>query len=189
MKLMLIFGPQAVGKMTVGEEVAARTGMKLFHNHMTIELVSHFFSYGTETGKRLVHAFREQIFDAVAQSDLEGLIFTYLWAFDMQGDWDAIERVVKKFRDRGAEIYYVELEATLDERLRRNRTEHRLQEKPTKCNVEWSEKDLLKTAANHRLNSLPGEIPFENYLRLDNTTLTPAEAADRIVDAFGIRKG
>lgn len=86
MKLMLIFGPQAVGKMTVGEEVAARTGMKLFHNHMTIELVSHFFSYGTETGKRLVHAFREQIFDAVAQSDLEGLIFTYLWAFDMQGD-------------------------------------------------------------------------------------------------------
>lgn len=117
MKLMLIFGPQAVGKMTVGEEVAARTGMKLFHNHMTIELVSHFFSYGTETGKRLVHAFREQIFDAVAQSDLEGLIFTYLWAFDMQGDWDAIERVVKKFGDRGAEIYYVELEATLDERL------------------------------------------------------------------------
>lgn len=96
--------------------------MKLFHNHMTIELVSHFFSYGTETGKRLVHAFREQIFDAVAQSDLEGLIFTYLWAFDMQGDWDAIERVAKKFRDRGAEIYYVELEATLDERLRRNRT-------------------------------------------------------------------
>ena len=106
MKLMLIFGPQAVGKMTVGEEVAARTGMKLFHNHMTIELVSHFFSYGTETGKRLVHAFREQIFDAVAQSDLEGLIFTYLWAFDMQGDWDAIERVAKKFRDRGAEIYW-----------------------------------------------------------------------------------
>ena len=189
MKLMLIFGPQAVGKMTVGEEVAARTGMKLFHNHMTIEMVSHFFSYGTETGKRLVHAFREQIFDAVAQSDLEGLIFTYLWAFDMQGDWDAIERVAKKFRDRGAEIYYVELEATLDERLRRNRTEHRLQEKPTKRNVEWSEKDLLKTAANHRLNSLPGEISFENYLRLDNTTLTPAEAADRIVDVFGIRKG
>ena len=83
----------------------------------------------------------------------------------------------------------MELEATLDERLRRNRTEHRLQEKPTKRNVEWSEKDLLKTAANHRLNSLPGEISFENYLRLDNTALTPAEAADRIVDAFGIRKG
>ena len=54
---------------------------------------------------------------------------------------------------------------------------------------DFSIKDLLKTAANHRLNSLPGEIPFENYLRLDNTALTPAEAADRIVDAFGIRKG
>ena len=40
MKLILIFGPQAVGKMTVGQELATLTGLKLFHNHMTIDLVS-----------------------------------------------------------------------------------------------------------------------------------------------------
>ena len=43
MKLVLIFGPQAVGKMTVGQELAKITGLKLFHNHMTIDLVSNFF--------------------------------------------------------------------------------------------------------------------------------------------------
>ncbi|KAA1807131.1 hypothetical protein FXB61_003723 [Bacillus cereus] len=42
MKLILIFGPQAVGKMTVGQELATLTGLKLFHNHMTIDLVSQF---------------------------------------------------------------------------------------------------------------------------------------------------
>lgn len=42
MKLVLIFGPQAVGKMTVGQELAKITGLKLFHNHMTIDLVSNF---------------------------------------------------------------------------------------------------------------------------------------------------
>ena len=42
MKFILLFGPQAVGKMTVGQELAKITDLKLFHNHMTIDLVSHF---------------------------------------------------------------------------------------------------------------------------------------------------
>lgn len=51
MKLVIILGPHAVGKMTVGQELAAITGLKLFHNHMTIELVRNFFSvHGSEEG-------------------------------------------------------------------------------------------------------------------------------------------
>jgi hypothetical protein len=79
MKLVIIFGPQAVGKMTVGYELEKITDLKLFHNHMTIELVSPFFSYGSDEGKRLVNLFRQEIFEAVAKSDLEGLIFTVVW--------------------------------------------------------------------------------------------------------------
>lgn len=69
MKLVLIFGPQAVGKMTVGQELAKITGLKLFHNHMTIDLVSHFFGYGTKEGKRLVNLFRQGIFEEVSKSN------------------------------------------------------------------------------------------------------------------------
>ncbi|MCC3359301.1 AAA family ATPase, partial [Bacillus sp. REN16] len=47
MKFVHIFGPQAVGKMTVGQELAKITELKLFHNHMTIDLVSNFFDYST----------------------------------------------------------------------------------------------------------------------------------------------
>ena len=82
MKLVILFGPQAVGKMTVGQELAKRTGLKLFHNHMTIDLVANFFDYSSREGKRLVSLFRQEIFQAVASSDLPGLIFTYVWAFD-----------------------------------------------------------------------------------------------------------
>lgn len=39
MSLVIIFGPQAVGKMTVGHALEDITDLKLFHNHMTIELV------------------------------------------------------------------------------------------------------------------------------------------------------
>lgn len=33
MKFILITGPQAVGKMTVGQELEKITNLKLFHNH------------------------------------------------------------------------------------------------------------------------------------------------------------
>ena len=104
MKLVILFGPQAVGKMTVGQELAKQTGLKLFHNHMTIDLVSNFFDYGTVEGKRLVSLFRQEIFEAVAESGLPGLIFTYVWAFDMQEDWAYIESLYQLFRTHGAEV-------------------------------------------------------------------------------------
>lgn len=81
MKFVLIFGPQAVGKMTVGQELETIAGLKLFHNHVTIELVSNFFSYGSRLGKKLVNLFRQEIFKEVLKSSLYGLIFTYVWAF------------------------------------------------------------------------------------------------------------
>ena len=37
MKLVVIIGNGAVGKMTVGQELANITGLRLFHNHMSIE--------------------------------------------------------------------------------------------------------------------------------------------------------
>lgn len=172
--------------MTVGHELEKITNLKLFHNHMTIELVSNYFSYGTPTGKRLVTLFREEIFKEVVASDLEGLIFTYLWYFDAQEDWDYIESVVKIFRDKGAEIYFVELEAHLEERLRRNKTEHRLAHKPTKRNIEWSEQKLKESDSTHRSNSLEGEIKEKNYIRINNTDLSPELVAQKIKAEFNL---
>jgi len=184
MKLIVIFGPQAVGKMTVGHELEKITSLKLFHNHMPIELVAPFFSYSTETGKSLVKLIREEIFKAVSSSDLQGLMFTYLWYFDDKKDWDYLESLVNIFKDKGAEIYYVELEADTEERIRRNKTEHRLEHKPTKMDIEWSENDLKKSTLNHRLNSEEGEIKEKNYIRINNTNIEPNVVAEMIKDKF-----
>ena len=60
MKFILLFGPQAVGKMTIGHELEKVTDLKLFHNHMTIELVKPFFDFGTPSFHRLVNLFRNE---------------------------------------------------------------------------------------------------------------------------------
>jgi len=65
MKFVLVFGPQAVGKMTVGSELAKITDLKLFHNHMSIELFHQFFGYGRET-MRLANKVRGELFEAFA---------------------------------------------------------------------------------------------------------------------------
>lgn len=184
MRFVLLFGPQAVGKMTVGEELAAMTGLKLFHNHMTIELVSHFFPYDSPEGRRLVNLFRREIMEAVARSEFPGMIFTFVWALDQKEDWEYVRGITDIFARQGAEIDYVELEADLAVRLERNKSPHRLAEKPTKRNVSWSEAELLDCVRKYRLNSLPGEIPGDHFLRLDNTSLSPREAAERIYRRF-----
>lgn len=183
MKFILIFGPQAVGKMTVGHELEKITEMKLFHNHMTIDLLHPFFEFGAETW-RLSDLFRVEIFEAVSKSKLNGLIFTYVWAFNEQSDWGFVERICNIFESKGGDVYFVELEAAIEERLERNKTPHRLEHKPTKRNMEQSEHNLITSMEIYRLNSTEGEIIKKNYIRINNTNLGPTEVATIIKDKF-----
>ena len=92
-KFVLICGPQAVGKMTVGQELAKLTGLKFMHNHETIDLPLKFFEFKSEQRERLTDLFRFSIFEEVAKSDLKGMIFTLMWAFERQEDWDWVQRI------------------------------------------------------------------------------------------------
>ncbi len=186
MKLVIIFGPQAVGKMTVGYELEKITKLKLFHNHMTIELVNPFFNYSTKTGKKLVNLFREEIFKEVAKSDMSGLIFTFIWAFNEKDDWDYIDKISNIFESKGGDVCFVELEADINERIKRNSTPYRLEHKPTKRNIDKSNIDLKKSMEKYRMNSEAGEIKKENYIRINNKNLEPAEVANIIKLEFGL---
>ncbi len=183
MKFVLIFGPQAVGKMTVGQELAKRTELKLFHNHMTLEMLSPIFGFGPETW-RLSTLFRFEIFKAVADSDLEGMIFTFVWAFNEQEDWDFVESICRIFEEKGGDLYFVELEANLDSRLERNKTPNRLEHKPSKRNIEWSDNELKTSMNKYRLNSLEGEIDKKNYIKINNTDKSAIEVAKIIMEKF-----
>ena len=56
-------------------------------------------------------------------------------------------------------------------------TENRIKNKPSKADTAASGARLIDEDRHYRLVSLPGEIPFDNYLRIDNTDLSPREAA------------
>lgn len=186
-QLVIITGPHAVGKMTVGQELAKITGLRLFHNHMSIELSLKLFDFGTPAYRALNETIRKTVFEQFATGDLPGLIFTYMMGFDLQCEFDYLQGVIDLFRENGADCHVVELCADFDERIARNKSENRLAQKESKRNVERSEAEMRHTQATHRLNSREGEIlPFESYLKIDNTNLAPSEAAKMIKERFGI---
>ena len=136
MKLVLIIGSGAVGKMTVGQELMKITNLKLFHNHMMIEPVIEIFGYFK--GDTILKL-REVVFNDFVESNNEGMIHTLMWAFDIKSDWAYVESLCMKFD----EVYCVELIASQEIRLERNKTENRLLHKPSKRDIEASNKRLL----------------------------------------------
>jgi len=191
MKLLFIFGAHAAGKMTVGQAVSRITPMKLFHNHMTIEPVIELFgAYNGAATERL----RQVVFEEFAKTDNYGLIFTFIWAFDVPYDTEFVRRLTRLYEDAGAQVDYVEIIAPQEVRLIRNRTENRLKEKASKRDVALSEMRMLDAEGKYRCVSEPGEVCEklgilpERYLRIDNTDLSPEEVAERIVQHFGYQR-
>ena len=184
MKLLFIFGSLAVGKMTVGQELTKITDLRLFHNHMSIDLVNEVFGRQNKTNWDVVCKLRELIFEEFAKSDNYGLIFTYSMGFNKQSEWDNINHIRSIFKQANAEIYYVELVASQKIRLQRNATENRLLHKPSKRDVEKSNQGLIEWDIKYRCVSNEGEIPFDNYMKINNSNLSPDIVAKMIKENF-----
>ena len=187
-KFVLIIGPQAVGKMTVGQELEKITGYKLLYNHMTIEMVRKIFDYDRKSFRKINQIIRYEVFKEFAKSNEEGIIFT--GCFDFGNDFNEEIKEVTKWMNLFDETYVIELEADLEERLKRNKTENRLKHKESKRDLEWSENDLLKSVKIHRLNSKQGEGEkiFKNYMKINNTNIPAKEAAKMIKEKFKLNE-
>jgi chloramphenicol 3-O-phosphotransferase len=181
MKLIILIGNSSVGKMTVGQELTKITDLKLFYNHMSIELVLDIFGTWVSTADRRI---REVIFEEFAKSENYGLIFTFMWAFDQKADWDYISQLCDIFRKENAEIFYIELVASQEIRLKRNITENRLKNKASKRDIETSNQRLINDDKRYRCVSYDGEVPFENYMKIDNSELSPEEVARMIKEKY-----
>ena len=183
---ILICGPQAVGKMTVGQELEKKCGYKLFYNHMTIEIVRKIFNYDKKVFNKMNADIRNLMLNEFSKSNEKGIIFTGCLDFgkDLEEELEQLKNWTKGYD----KIYVVELQTTLEERLRRNKTENRLKHKESKRDIEWSEQELLKSMERHKFNSDngQGERLFQNYMKIDNTNLSPEKVSNMIIEKFNL---
>lgn len=193
MSLVVIFGPQAVGKMTVGQELCKLTGYKLFHNHMVIDMVGSIFDPEhigeiwemKYTHYNLISSIWETVLEFSAENN-ENLVFTLTWDFENKNIEYYMEELEQRYNVHGQEVYFVELEANVQTRLARNGTDNRISNKVCKRNIVKSNHELVYESDEFRLNSMPGELTFKNYIKIDNSNLSVEETAKIVTKTFNL---
>lgn len=183
--LIVVCGPQAVGKMVVAESLRDKLKYNMMMNHDSIEVSDKIFGFATPAQREFNGFFREKAFELAVKHNVD-LIFTYVCAFEMQEEKDYLMSLHDLFVGNKGQFYFVELSADLETRLARNETAYRMERKASKRDVEWSRSNLINDTRNHRLNSEEGEIWFENHLKIDNSNLEPDRVADKVIEAFGL---
>lgn len=183
--LVVICGPQAVGKMTVAEKLRDKLKYNFMMNHDSIEMSDKIFGFATPAQKEFNAVFREKAFEIAVRHNVD-MIFTYVCAFDVPKEKEYLTGLSDLFEANGGAFYFVELSADLETRLERNATPHRLEMKASKRDIEWSKGNLLRDTERHRLNSDDSEVWFENHIKIDNTNLEPDDVADIIIEKFGL---
>jgi hypothetical protein len=186
--LVFVFGPPAVGKMTVGRAIADAGGFRLFHNHHVIEPLLDVFDFETPEFQRLLDEFRQRVLEEAAAADVD-LVFTLVWGLDLPEDSVVMRRYLAPFVEAGRRIVMVELYADLDTRLARNRTPYRLSEKKSKRDLAWSEenvRDLERIQMNTGVPSPADDVIAKfPHLRVDNADRTPEEVATEVLAWMG----
>ena len=179
--LVVIFGPPAAGKAAVGHELAALTGYRFFHNHLTADPAAALFGWGSERFGRMVGAIREILFtEAARDPSIPGVIFTFVWGLDLPDDTSFMSKVSTLFRSTGGQVVFVELLASLETRIAREGTPFRLALKPAQQDVEAARTRQLELEGKYILNTKDG-LPLNfPHLVLNTETLTPAEAAQQV---------
>ncbi len=185
MRLVVIIGPPAVGKATVGKALAERYGFKLFHNHVTLDMVATIFDWGTPSHRKLVEEFRQRVIEEAAEVGVD-LVFTYVWAFSESNDGDPIRRYREAVLAHGGHVFFVELQADLETRMARNGLESRrlMKQRSAEASTpEW----IAEMDEKYSFDS-GGTLPFADpQVRLETSSATPEETAEAIARAFGFQ--
>ena len=172
-KLIVLYGPPGTGKLTVARVLAGRTGYRLFHNHLTVDLAASLFDHGSPEYLNYVQHLRREAFERAATAGVN-LVFTFWYS---RVSSPSVERYQAIVEAHGGEVVFVRLwcrpevlEARVVSASRQN----------------W--KIASVPALREALEACPdsfASIPGTR-LELDISDLAPEEAAGQIAERLGL---
>jgi shikimate kinase len=170
MKLVIIYGPEATGKLTIAKVLARQTGFRLFHNHVSVDVAKVLFDFGEEAFSQLIWDVRLLVFEHAARAKVPGLIFT--WAYSHPDFLPYLDRITSTLANYDVELCYVFVTCSLEELKRRVIQQDR--GTVGKINsIEALERQLDKK--HHQV------IPGTDSLVIDNTNQLPEDVAQKII--------
>jgi hypothetical protein len=169
MQLIFIYGEVASGKLTIARELAARTGVALFHNHLVVDAVGAVFPFGTEAFTRLREQLWMTVFEEAARQS-RSLIFTFAPEPTVASDFP--DRVRALIERNGGRTIFVAL------KLPREEQERRLLDEGRAAFGKMRDLSLLREL-RPQFDACVAAMP-QPSLTLDVSDLTPSESAEAI---------
>lgn len=165
MKLLFLYGPPASGKLTIAEKLSSMTGIPLFHNHLTRDLVKDIYGDKLREHYGLVDKLRFDIFDYCAAHDTD-LIFTYV--YEGSDDDQNVRTFIETIEQHGGEVVFIEVTADRTDLLQRVDNESRTRFK------KLTDPDVLSEITEDMTKY---SIPFVDALTVNTSQLEADEAA------------
>ncbi len=172
MKLVVLYGRPATGKLTVARELAALTGWRLFHNHLVVDALLAVFDFGSAPFIELREQIWNDVFARASAAGVPTLIFTFNPEDTVHQSF--IDRLVSDAQARGDTVHFIEIVCAESEIERRIDAESR---RSTKKLTSLEFYRQLARAGTFDRPLMPAPA-----LQVDTGTLAPAEAAARIRD-------
>jgi cytidylate kinase len=115
--LVYVYGPPAVGKLTVARRVHELTGFRLFHNHLTVNAIAPIFDFATAPFVDVVRRLRLDVFATAARTGTD-VIFTNNTMWSGESNADAFLAFTRQaaavVADAGGSTTFVRLTAPID---------------------------------------------------------------------------
>lgn len=168
MKLIFIYGPPAVGKLTVAEELSKLSNIAVFHNHLTRDLVKDIYGDKLADHYDLVTSIREEVLAYCAKNDTD-IIFTYVYAG--ADDDKNVTSLHEAITSNDGEVVFIELTANREDLLQRVVSDSRMRFKK-----------LVDPAILEKLTEEMEKfsIPFVEKTVINTSELSAEEAAQKI---------
>jgi hypothetical protein len=176
MKLVIIYGPPAAGKHTVGQKLSELTGYRFFYNHLTVDVVRSLFDDEDKRRDKLLDDLRINVMETAARYGLD-TIFTMAYTDDERSRGFVV-RIIKAVTKHGGSLHFVRLnppDATLYERIT-NQSRIKLDKPSTTEHLDRKLAELKFRVT----------IDYPSSIILDTSKLSPLESAQQIIKAFDL---
>jgi hypothetical protein len=174
-KLVFIYGPPAVGKLTVATELGRITSLAVFDNHLSIDCVLPVFGYGSESLERLSTEIQLLVIEEAARENVD-IIFTFVYGHPI--DVPFVERMCAAVETHGGTMCFVQLICNNEAQEQRVQEEDRARRKKTRSI------DIVRHM-NQRYD-LSSTISGRSSLSIENTMMAADEAARQIAEHYSL---
>lgn len=174
MKLIFIYGPPAVGKLTIAESLSETTKIPVFHNHHSRDLVKDIYGEKLMQHYALVDKIRYDVMEYCARNNTD-LIFTYVYGGPE--DDAKVNGFQKIIESNGGQVLFVELTANKQDLVDRVSNESRKKYK------KLLDKEIMTELTQ---NMSIFTIPYVESLKINTSSTNPVQSATIIASKLGL---